>query len=77
MVLYFSEREAHNRTKQELAELRAEHKAAQQAAERQLILKQQELILEHLRFLTEQVRQLRAESRARNGDDGNREISAS
>ena len=43
MVLYFREREAHDRTKQELAELRAAQQKAQEqrAEEHRLFLEQQ------------------------------------
>ena len=57
MVLFFSEREAHNRTKQALAELRAaQKKALEQQAE--------------AHRLQEEIRLLRSESHHHNGAVG-------
>jgi hypothetical protein len=75
MVLYFREREAHDRTKQELAELRAaQQKAQEQRAEAQQTLMQQQaedrrLFLEQMRLLQEEIRLLRAQSHHHNGTD--------
>ena len=76
MVLYFREREAHDRTKQELAELRVAQQKAQeqQAEERRLSLEQQSedrrLFLEKMRLLQEEIRLLRSESHHHNGAVG-------
>ena len=65
MVLYFREREAHDRTKQELAELRvAQQKAQEQQAE------ERRLFLEQMRLLQEELRLLRSESHHHNGAVG-------
>ena len=65
MVLYFREREAHDRTKQELAELRAERQKsdAQQA-------EIQQIFLEQMRLLRAEIRLLRSESHHHNGAGG-------
>lgn len=80
MVLYFGEREAHNRTKQELAELRAAMRqgdAEQWAAPPQYDAEQREfmqqqaeinrIMLDTLRLLVAEVRELRAQR----NDSGN------
>lgn len=78
MVLYFGEREAHNRTKQELAELRAaqqqldaEKRTAQQqcdAGQREFMQRQTEInlaMLDLLQLIVDEIRELRAQ---RNGN---------
>ncbi len=67
MVLYFRERESHDRTKQALEEMRAERAAERQMFQEQ-IAEDRRFFMEQLNRRDEQIQLLLSESRARNGD---------
>ena len=78
MVLYFRERESHDRTKQALEEMRAERAAERQMFQEQ-IAEDRRFFMEQLNRRDEEIRLLLSESRARNGDgnDNGHESAAS